>query len=514
FTIEEKTYGPGESRATALDVEGSEYALSSDEIVSNLWLKYTTKTECILTMECDIPYNYSDVITYAGENDTYSSSMITTNADYSTVYKVVLSAKAGATYYINVKCTSIHEGKKIIFTEREPNVGESVSNPIILIKDETQSIPVSSRLLPTWVKMYVKPGVMTIKASAYIDNILYKSLENAIAESGENIYLESSYDYETSTYFYSKSITVGEEESEGWRYIKLSSNYSAIDYTVGGDAVVLQGDVAGWPLEAVAGENTIATDGTKYYTYTTTLEGRLSVTTGADETATLYDESGALESETEGTTTTSEITAGKTILIQLEGTKAGSIFTIAENEYAQGELRTNPIVVENGEYTIGGGLKSLWLQYTVAKEGFLTIEWDAAVSDNNTVVYGLSSSESLLPMVSTIAEETRYCVEDKVNAGDVYIVNIVSSEPVAGSKITFKETENGIVGISSANHKSQMTLNGNTFTVSGSNSPVEIYSITGTMIAKRVVNGTESFNLPAGLYVVNIAGKAAKIQVK
>lgn len=514
FTVKEMTYGPGESRATALDVENSEYELASDKIVSNLWLKYTTKSDCILTIESDLPYNSSDAITYASENDAYMSSMITNNADYSTSYKVTLAAKSGTVYYVNVKCTSIHEGNKVIFTEREPNVGEAVNNPLILIKDETRSIPVSSRLLPTWAKVYVKPGVMSIKSSAYIENTLYKSLESAIAESGETIYLEYQYDNETSSSYYYKEITVSEDEAEGWRYIKLSSNYAAIDYTISGDAVVLQGDVEGWPLEAVAGENTIATNGTKYYTYTTTLEGRLSVTTSSDETATLYDESGVMESVTEGSTTTADITAGKTIIIKVEGAKAGSLFTVAESEYAQGELRSNPIIVENGEYTYSGELKSVWLQYTVAKAGFLTIEWNAEVTEGNIAAYGLSSDENLQPLVSTIAEKTRYCVENEVSAGEVYLVNIISTADAAGSKITFKETENGIVGISTAANKSQMTIDGNNITVSGSNSPVEIYSITGTRVAKRTVSGSASFSLPAGIYVVNIDGKAAKTQVK
>ena len=72
-----------------------------------------------------------------------------------------------------------------------------------------------------------------------------------------------------------------------------------------------------------------------------------------------------------------EILEGTTYLIKIDGALDGQKFTIEEKDYDLGEGRTNPIIVDGDTYTFGDEVPSnLWLQYTMKKDGVLTIESD------------------------------------------------------------------------------------------------------------------------------------------
>ena len=70
-------------------------------------------------------------------------------------------------------------------------------------------------------------------------------------------------------------------------------------------------------------------------------------------------------------------TAGTEYYIQIDNAKTDDTFTLAEEEFAPGESRYNPIIVENGTFTFGTEVYGdYWLQYTADRAGKLVIESD------------------------------------------------------------------------------------------------------------------------------------------
>lgn len=512
FTLDESEFGPGESRDTAVDVEGDEYVFGN-ETLGNLWLKYTMKQDGVLKIACDLDYNYQNSITYGKATEQTMTQMTKTNADYFTSYEAETVANEGDVYLVNLKLSTIYEGNKVTFTEREAEAGESAAKAIIIAKEETVAVPKSDRTKPVWYKIYLKPGDVKLSLNGSIQGAWYSDEEKAASETGESFY--TTFDNETTSYYYNK--TISEDAAAGWQYIKLYGNYNEISLVVTGDAVVAQGDVIDWPLEAVAGDNTVDGEGTKYYTYTTTIDGRMSVTVYDNSTTVSFprgtDEGDNYETTVEETTSTIEVTEGTEHIIRIDGAAAGSVFTLGETEYAEGEIREKPITVENGEYTLTYGQSAgLWLEYTVEKTGFLTIECNVPYSDENVITYGKAADEELAPLADE--NTNRYSRELEVTAGDVYLVNLILNEAYEGYKVTFTENEKSTTAIAPAHNTTTVRLDGRTLNINVNNANVSIYDMAGRKIAAENVSGNRTYSLSAGIYLINIDGNVRKIQVK
>lgn len=396
FILEEAELEVGETRNNPLPVEGNEYVLGS-ETASNLWLKYTVENDGILVIESDLEYNPStgDMIYYDKESEQYTSSLISQDENYNSCYKAVIPVFAGDVYLVNLKLSTSYEGYKISFTERDAEPGESASNPIIIHKDSVVTVPQISRSMPQWYKVFLRPGESKLTFSNWITVDWYLSEENVKAGIQEDNYVTASSDY--THYYFTPEVN---EENAGWQYFAIYGNYSELEMTFSGDGVVAQGDSIAWTLEAVPGDNVIKGNDTRYYNYTTTVDGYLtirsaydiSIYTATGQYYTLYggiDDEGLINNR-------AEVTKGTDIIIELQKATDGDIFTLGESEYEQGELRENPIVVENGEYTIDSqAKKNLWLQYTAEKDGYLTIEWNTPFDPDYTFSYGQTDAAEL-----------------------------------------------------------------------------------------------------------------------
>lgn len=429
FTIEESEYAPGESRETAIEVENGEYAYMSNTSF-NVWLKYTVKQDGILAIDCNTPYSYTHSVNYGKDTDPYLSQMTKVGSDNTTVYSAVASVKAGDVYIVNLNMkpetssdgSAVTEERKVTFTERAPEAGESAATAITIVKGQTVTIPKSERQMPTWAKMYLQPGEVKMILSQSIQAKLYSDLENAELDNGTEYYSRTDYapDYSSSeTYI---AATVAESETAGWHYVKFYNNYSDCELTLSGDGAV-----------------------------------------------------------------------------------------------ACGELREYPIVVENGEYSVDETTPAtVWLQYTVMTNGYLTIDWNVPFSTDYTIAYGKADADELTPLTAnTNSDEARYTAEAKVSEGDVYVVNIVSSTDISGTKVTFSETGYSPTAIASVGGKqAAVSLNGRTLNVSGNGTRVAIYRADGCKIAESTVAGSRTFSLTTGIYIVNVDGTAKKIQVK
>lgn len=529
FTLEESEYEPGESRETAIEVENGEYAYMNNTSF-NVWIKYTVKQDGILAINCNSPYNSNNSVTYGKATESSMSQMTMVGSDYTTVYSAVAPAKAGDVYIVNLSMKPetttdgspvTAEERKVTFTERAPEAGESAETAITILKGETVTIPKADRVMPIWGKIYLQPGEVKMILSQSMQAKLYSDLENANSDNGIEYYSRTDYapDYSSSTTYI--AATLGNEEPAGWHYIKFYGNYSACDLTLTGDGAVAQGDVIGWPLEAAIGDNVISSDGTKYYTYTTTTDGRLSVTVNNDANAVSFlnatgDES--YEATVEDKTSTIEVTESTNVIIRIDETTEGNTFTLTETEYEQGEFRNNPIIVENGEYTVANTpSNTIWLQYTVAGDGYLTIAWPVPFNPDFSIAYGTADAEDLTPLTSN-SDKTNYSAIVKVNAGDVYLVNIAASGDIDGTKVTFTETSGDPTAIKeaqTAGSRSSVSINGRTLNVSADGARVSIHRIDGSNVAESTVNGSRTFGLSAaGIYLVTIDGTTRKILVK
>ena len=78
-----------------------------------------------------------------------------------------------------------------------------------------------------------------------------------------------------------------------------------------------------------------------------------------------------------------EATAGTTYLIKVSGAAKGTTIYLEEKEFSAGESRTNPIVMEDDEYTFTkDGAADLWLQYNVTEVThsiILLAEWNTVL---------------------------------------------------------------------------------------------------------------------------------------
>ena len=227
-----------------------------------------------------------------------------------------------------------------------------------------------------------------------------------------------------------------------------SSEAEPITFSVTMDDIK-QGDLITNPLTAVKGENTIEGEYTKYYQYTATLTGKLIFAGTANMLVTFPMGTGAYDgvyttTRTEDLGYLLDVTEGTTYLIKIENPYDGDTFTIDEREYELGEGRTNPIIVEDGAYTLGAETAAnLWLAYTAEKDGILTIASDIPYNNMGYDEIYYSKGEDGTPVaISTTyfdgtTASTIYRAEVAAKAGDVYLVNLKMTTPYEGKQVTF-----------------------------------------------------------------------------
>lgn len=163
------------------------------------------------------------------------------------------------------------------------------------------------------------------------------------------------------------------------------------------------------PKEAIIGSNTIDFDGTEYYTYKATQDGKLAVTVENGVTVTFpKDESGygSYDVFQKGNTYSIQATADEIYYITLENVKQGSTFTLAEAKFAAGEVRKNPIVMTGDSYTLGENANNLWLKYEVTKTGVIEFSCDAPFAETTFIGIAKNNGEGIASMAEQIQDES------------------------------------------------------------------------------------------------------------
>ena len=218
-------------------------------------------------------------------------------------------------------------------------------------------------------------------------------------------------------------------------------------------ADIEKGSVITEPKEAKLGQNTIDFDGTEYYTYKATKSGKLAieVSDGAKVTfplsATGY---GVNDTYQKGNTYFIAATKGEEYLITISDVKKGSTFNLAETDFEAGELKSNPIVMTEGTYTLGENTGNLWLKYEVTQSGVIDLACDVPFNDDFFLGVIKNNSQAPTSMADDIQNESTlnenepqriklYQSTFEVSSGDILYIQAIMPGDVKGKKITLTQ---------------------------------------------------------------------------
>lgn len=215
-----------------------------------------------------------------------------------------------------------------------------------------------------------------------------------------------------------------------------------------------KGELITDPLEAVLGKNDLAAEGTRYYKYTATRDGKLSVEPTSPAITVEFPRgtdswSGTYDAVVNGINYSVEATKGTEYLIKLQNCKAGDAFTLAETDFAAGEIRKLPIDMESNEYTFASNQSNVWLRYTAKRDCLVTVDFDGDFNTANTVEYGKDGKDQygydryLSPMItSTLVGETStniYRGTIVLLENEALLVHLKLVGNAEGKKVTFAE---------------------------------------------------------------------------
>ena len=401
------------------------------------YYSYTPQTTGFLTVSSDTELPGGTVAIY----DSKTSSTPLATSEQGTFNVRTEVAYTGTTYYIVVdKVDGTDADETFNISMEAYKAGEKESNPIVV-----ENLPATETLEAAKGTFYYAVSVpantskfLTVKAEGDTDEYttvsVYPEGNSWGGINGSNyVQLNVNNTYDT-------------------RYIiKWTTNESKpLSFTVAFKDIEA-GDIITNPIQAVSGNNSINSNGTKYYQYTATRDGKLSVELSDPEMSVSFPRGtgqydGTYDPIISGITYSLEAESGVSYLITINNAKQGESFTLSETDFQIGETRENPITVEGNEYTIGKDQNNCWLKYTATKECQLTVDCDAPYNDNgsNQVYFG-KENESMTGMVATRQDGSsydNYFHGTKVlKAGEAILVHVQLTGNVEGYKVTFAEGE-------------------------------------------------------------------------
>lgn len=207
------------------------------------------------------------------------------------------------------------------------------------------------------------------------------------------------------------------------------------------------------PKEAIIGSNIIDFDGTEYYTYKATQDGKLAVTVEDGVTVTFPTNTsgyGSYDTYLKDNTYSIQATKGTTYNIVFKNVKKGSTFTLEETQFAAGEVRKNPIVMTGDSYTLGENANNLWLKYEVTKTGVIEFSCDAPFSWSNFIGIAKNNGKAPVSMAEQIQDESTldqakptridvYHAVFSVTEGDALYIQVNIEGDATGKKLTFTQ---------------------------------------------------------------------------
>lgn len=166
FNLAETNFEAGELRSNPIVMTEDTYTLGED--TNNLWLKYTVTKTGVIDFSSDVPFDDNFFIGIAKNRADAATSMANDIQDESTLndkkpkrtklYQSTFEVTEGDVLYIQAIMPGDVKGKKITLTQRTPEAGECISNPIILTKGKTINVAKASMMKPIWVKVNLVNG--------------------------------------------------------------------------------------------------------------------------------------------------------------------------------------------------------------------------------------------------------------------------------------------------------------------------------------------------------------------
>lgn len=345
----------------------------------------------------------------------------------------------GTTYYICItKVEASAADETFIFTAEDYQPGDQESNPIVIEQLPATGISTEAVGGTRYYAVDIPEGESKFLNVTATSTIANDATTVAVYPNGNQ--------YSATTGNSSVRVLVNGGQRYMIRWVSQESEPITFDVTL---EDIAQGEVITNPLQAVSGTNTIEGSGTRYYTYTATLSGILTVAGTPAMTVTFprgtgqYD--GNYQSSQVGTAFSIDVTEGTTYLIRIDGAADGDTFELSEREYQQGESSDNPIIVEGNSYTICDNSSNLWLKYTVKTDGILEIDASTITYNygSDMIYYGMATTGTpiMTSMIRYTSGSSVFYTEIPVTAGEEYFVNVKFSTSLEGTTIYFNERE-------------------------------------------------------------------------
>lgn len=397
------------------------------------YYSYTPQTTGFLTVSSDNDLPGGTVAIY----DSKSSTTPLATSEQGTYNVRTEVAYTGRTYYIVVdKIDDTDQAETFRIAMEDYKAGEKESNPIVL-----EQLPATQTLEAATGVYYYSVNVpantnksLTVKAEGnvgeYTNVMVYPNGESWNGAYGTN-YAECNV---SNTYDRTYIIKWTANETKPLTF--------TVDYKD-----IKAGDLITNPITAVVGKNTLESDGTKYYAYTATRNGKLAVELSDPAMTVEFPRgtdawSGTYEAIVNGITYSIEATQGTNYIITVKDAKACESFNLTEVDFEKGEVRDNPIDVEGTEYTLGKNQNNLWLKFTATKSCQLTVDCDAEYNGSSLVEFG-KENEYMTGMVSTKSVggnyESYFHGTKVLNAGEALLVHLKLVGNAEGYKVTFAE---------------------------------------------------------------------------
>lgn len=261
FDLEEVAYGEGESKETAIVVEGS--SADVPKSAQTTWYRYVAPADGMLEISSDINYEQnasyqSSTVRVMRDGDSYPVD-ITKPSTVGITFFGKFGASKDEVFYVQVVTLSAQEGKTVTFNLRDYEPGELSDNPIELVVGENQ-LKEASRLNPVWYYADLAEGDLKITADAnnYYYMTLYSAddLNNPLAVSGyvcdENY--NGSYNLTYTVETPGKYIMKLEQTNPGGALVTMSANIAtgisatgldAENVTVGSGCITVTPSAAG-----------------------------------------------------------------------------------------------------------------------------------------------------------------------------------------------------------------------------------------------------------------------------
>lgn len=261
FDLEEVAYGEGESKETAIVVEGS--SADVPKSAQTTWYRYVAPADGMLEISSDINYEQnasyqSSTVRVMRDGDSYPVD-ITKPSTVGITFFGKFGASKDEVFYVQVVTLSAQEGKTVTFNLRDYEPDELSDNPIELVVGENQ-LKEASRLNPVWYYADLAEGDLKITADAnnYYYMTLYSAddLNNPLAVSGY-VYDENyngSYNLTYTVETPGKYIMKLEQTNPGGALVTMSANIAtgisatgldAENVTVGSGCITVTPSAAG-----------------------------------------------------------------------------------------------------------------------------------------------------------------------------------------------------------------------------------------------------------------------------